>query len=613
VLGTQTSAILSIVDNDLNSGFTGLTWATEVGATESTSESLRAVVDGKFYVFGGFNTDDFVSSTSQRVSVYEPATNTWKRLGDMPTKLTHSPSVVDGHNVYFIGGYDGLHPKNYGTAVVWKYDTLQDDWTTFVPLPVPKGAGTAVLLGREIHFFGGMNQSRTINSGDHFVLNLDDSNPTWRTAAPLPNPRNHLGGVALNGKVYAVGGQLFEEDRAIVQTQVDVYDPMTNQWTQVASLPKPRSQMGEATFVMDGRIIVAGGEDSVNNALADVTAYDPVTNQWTALTPLPSPRRSGVGAVIGSEFIYSTGWNIATGQNNTTWSGLPLSPPVSSPGTFGFSSPTYTVNENGTPVNAVTVTRTGGANGAVSVTLTPSNGTAIAPNDYNNSPIVVNFANGETSKTVTIPIVNDGLVENTETLNLSLSNATGGATIGVQNTAVFSILDNDGPAQVQINMGGGQYTDTTGQLWLADQYFTGSTNTYAVTNAIAGTNNAPLYQNERYGKNFGYNIPVTNGTYIIDLNFAELYWNAAAKRIFNVALEGQTILQNFDIWSQAGGQYKALTKSFQVTVTDGVLNVNFSTSVDNAQITSLRLLPASSPSSSSGVLALSDPLVLPVA
>jgi hypothetical protein len=214
---------------------------------------------------------------------------------------------------------------------------------------------------------------------------------------------------------------------------------------------------------------------------------------------------------------------------------------------------------------------------------------------------------------VTIPIVNDGLVENTETLNLSLSNATGGATIGVQNTAVFSILDNDGPAQVQINMGGGQYTDTTGQLWLADQYFTGSTNTYAVTNAIAGTNNAPLYQNERYGKNFGYNIPVTNGTYIIDLNFAELYWNAAAKRIFNVALEGQTILQNFDIWSQAGGQYKALTKSFQVTVTDGVLNVNFSTSVDNAQITSLRLLPASSPSSSSGVLALSDPLVLPVA
>jgi Domain of unknown function (DUF4347)/Malectin domain/Calx-beta domain/Kelch motif len=324
VLGAQASATLSIVDNDLSPGFTKLNWATEVAATEPTSESLGAVVDGKLFVFGGFNTDDFVSSTSQKVSVYDPATNTWKTLGNMPTKLTHSPSVVDGQTVYFIGGYDGLHPLNYGTTAVWKYDTLKDTWTTFVPLPVPKGAGAAVLLGREIHFFGGMNQNRTINSGDHFVLNLNDSNPTWRTAASMPNPRNHLGGVAINGKAYAIGGQLFEEGNAIIQTDVHVYDPVTNQWTQVASLPKPRSQMNSASFVMDNRIIVAGGEDSVANALADVTAYNPLTNTWTALTPLPAPRRSGVAGAIGSEFIYTTGWSGT--QHNTTWSGLAPAP-----------------------------------------------------------------------------------------------------------------------------------------------------------------------------------------------------------------------------------------------------------------------------------------------
>jgi N-acetylneuraminic acid mutarotase len=327
-LGTQSSATLAIVDNDLNSGFTTLNWATEVGATESTSESLGAVANGKLYLFGGFNTNDFVSSTSQRVSVYNPATNTWKRLGDMPTKLTHSPSVVDGTNIYFIGGYDGLHPQNFGTSTVWKYDTLQDTWTTFVPLPVPKGAGAAVLVGREMHFFGGMNQSRTINSGDHFVLNLDAPNPTWRTAASMPNPRNHLGGVVLGGKIYAVGGQLFEESNVIVQTEVDVYDPATDKWTQVASLPKPRSQMNASTFVMDNRIIVAGGEDYVNHALSDVTAYNPLTNTWTALTSLPDARRSGVAGVIGSEFIYTTGWNLSAGQQNTTWSGLAPTPIV---------------------------------------------------------------------------------------------------------------------------------------------------------------------------------------------------------------------------------------------------------------------------------------------
>lgn len=72
-----------------------------------------------------------------------------------------------------------------------------------------------------------------------------------------------------------------------------------------------------------------------------------------------------------------------------------------SPGTLAFNSATYSVAEDGTPVTAVTVTRTGGSSGAVSVTCTPSNGTATSPGDYDSSPITVNFADGDTSETVT--------------------------------------------------------------------------------------------------------------------------------------------------------------------------------------------------------------------
>ncbi|MFM6344064.1 MAG: Calx-beta domain-containing protein, partial [Dolichospermum sp.] len=98
------------------------------------------------------------------------------------------------------------------------------------------------------------------------------------------------------------------------------------------------------------------------------------------------------------------------------------------PGVIQFSNGTYSINENGTPVTAVTLTRSNGSDGAVSVTLTPSNGSAIAPSDYTNTPITVTFANGETSKTVTIPLINDSIYEPTETVNLTLSNPTGGAT-----------------------------------------------------------------------------------------------------------------------------------------------------------------------------------------
>jgi hypothetical protein len=114
------------------------------------------------------------------------------------------------------------------------------------------------------------------------------------------------------------------------------------------------------------------------------------------------------------------------------------------PGAIAFSNTQFSVNEDGTPVVAVTVTRTGGSDGEVSVTLTPSNGSAITPDDYANTPITVTFANGETSKTVDIPINDDAVYEPTETVNLTLSNPSNGATLGTQTTAVLNIIDNDG-------------------------------------------------------------------------------------------------------------------------------------------------------------------------
>jgi ELWxxDGT repeat protein len=123
-------------------------------------------------------------------------------------------------------------------------------------------------------------------------------------------------------------------------------------------------------------------------------------------------------------------------------------------GTIAFSAAEYTVNENGIPVSTVTLTRTGGSDGVVSVRVNLNNNTAIAPNDYNNAPITVSFADGETSKTINIPIVNDAIVENTEKIALSLSNPTGGAVIGSQDSAVVNIVDDD----VRLNFSAVNYT-----------------------------------------------------------------------------------------------------------------------------------------------------------
>ncbi len=97
--------------------------------------------------------------------------------------------------------------------------------------------------------------------------------------------------------------------------------------------------------------------------------------------------------------------------------------------------------------------------GAVSVTVNLTNGTATAGSDYNNTPITVNFANGETAKTVNIPIIDDSVLETTETINLSLSNPSNGVTIGSQNSAIVNIIDNDFKPTLTLTISGEQVTE----------------------------------------------------------------------------------------------------------------------------------------------------------
>lgn len=112
-------------------------------------------------------------------------------------------------------------------------------------------------------------------------------------------------------------------------------------------------------------------------------------------------------------------------------------------GQLAFSAATFTVSEGGGTAT-ITVTRTGGSAGPVSVSLNTSDGTAATGSDYNGILQQVTWADGETAtKTITIPIVQDSVVEGNETVNLRLSSPTGGAVLGVQSTAVLTIVDDD--------------------------------------------------------------------------------------------------------------------------------------------------------------------------
>ena len=129
------------------------------------------------------------------------------------------------------------------------------------------------------------------------------------------------------------------------------------------------------------------------------------------------------------------------------------------PGTIQFSDTAYSINENGTPITTVTLTRSGGSDGEITARIDLSDITTTAGSDYYNNSITVNFADGETTKTVTIPIIDDNNFEDTETLQLTLANPTNGATIGTQNSAIVSIIDNDFKATLTVTINADQITE----------------------------------------------------------------------------------------------------------------------------------------------------------
>lgn len=112
-------------------------------------------------------------------------------------------------------------------------------------------------------------------------------------------------------------------------------------------------------------------------------------------------------------------------------------------GTVQFSMSGYTVNENGVTAT-ITVTRTGGSDGAISVDFATSNGTATQPADYLTAAGTLNWADGDaTPKTFQVTIVDDTFVEGDETVNLTLTNPLGGAALGAPSAALLTIIEDD--------------------------------------------------------------------------------------------------------------------------------------------------------------------------
>jgi hypothetical protein len=131
-----------------------------------------------------------------------------------------------------------------------------------------------------------------------------------------------------------------------------------------------------------------------------------------------------------------------------------------------------------------------------------------------------------------------------------------------------------------INVGGPAYSASNGTTYIADRYYSGGeTSDWGWVGDVINTKDDAIYLDERWG-DFQYNIPIANGAYDVVLQFSEMNWTGVGERKIIAAIEGITMLRDYDIY-QSVGNGCALDLSFNNTqITDGVLTIQLSASAD---------------------------------
>ena len=272
-------------------------WTVLSSMPTARSELGVASVNGKIYAIGGIS-----ASTLPDVEEYDPLTDSWTRKANMPTARRLMVVAAVNDKIYVIGGVDGTNPNSITyTNVTEEYDPSTDTWSTKSPFPI--GSASNNVLGNQ--YIGGaaangkiyiVNFNATGFSTESPTYIYDPLSDTWETGSPIPYAGSRYSVAALNNVIYVYASGKFVK-----------YDEASDVWLLV---PSPNEQRRHAQIVAaTSKIYAVGGIaiDSDNNyldVLSVVEEFEPSTETWTYVQSMPTARHSnGLVAIDGDIYV----------------------------------------------------------------------------------------------------------------------------------------------------------------------------------------------------------------------------------------------------------------------------------------------------------------------
>lgn len=292
-------------------------WARLADMPEPRGETAAAVADNRLFVIGGMS--GVVAQASDTVSVYELGGGFWGSAMALPEPRHHAAAAGLGGAVYLSGGAASV-TDGTPEVEVWRLQVDGGSWRPVAPLPSGRFGHRIVALGGRLYVVGGLpGTGAGGDPGGVATLIYDPAVDAWSEGAALPLNRDHLAVVTVGEEVWAIGGRA----GGMNHQRVDIYDPAADAWRDGPPLPFPVS--GASEGVVDGVILVSGGEDPGAGQIVDrhwrLDTRAGAAATWQPMPPPPLTVHGAPGVVLGGRFIVVSGSPRPGGQSSTAWTG----------------------------------------------------------------------------------------------------------------------------------------------------------------------------------------------------------------------------------------------------------------------------------------------------
>ena len=271
-------------------------------------------------------TEFIVSAFLSMASVCSAVEYVWTQKADMPTpRWNLATCVMDGKVCAIGGGPTEDSGLDWTRSILEMYDPATDTWTRKANMPTPRSVLCASAVNGTVYAIGGNG------SGASVVEAYDPITDTWTRMADMLMERRFPASCILNGKIYVIGGT----GRGVYSGMktMEVYDPATDTWVRKANMLT--GVWGLCANVVNGKIYVLGGRPGYT-AIRNVQEYDPATDTWTRKANMPIGTSQMASVVLGDKIVVIGGW---LHSNNPPYTALQIYDPETDTWTIGDDTP----------------------------------------------------------------------------------------------------------------------------------------------------------------------------------------------------------------------------------------------------------------------------------